>query len=115
MKVLVLDVTQEILHILSSYVKLFGHEVYEASDGREAVQKLQFGQFDIVITDAEITSIDGPEICKFIKSHYQNIYVIGMSGYLSALKDLADAGADFCLAKPFCLNELNKAIDCRSK
>lgn len=114
MKVLVLDVTQEILHILSSYVKLFGHEVDEASDGREALQKLQLGQFDIVITDSEIISIDGPEICKFIKSHFQNIYVIGMSGYLSALKDLADAGADFCLAKPFCLNELKKAIECRS-
>jgi CheY-like chemotaxis protein len=114
MKVLVVDGNRNITQVLSSLLGLFGHAADEASEGREALRKLQIGRFDIVITDSEITSIGGPEICKFIKSHYQNIYVIGMSGYLSALKDLTDAGADFCLAKPFCLNDLKKAIECRS-
>jgi len=114
MKVLVVDGNRNITQVLSSLLGLFGHAADEASEGREALRKLQLGRFDIVITDSEITSIDGPEICKFIKSHYQNIYVIGMSGYLSSLKDLTDAGADFCLAKPFCLNDLKKAIECRS-
>jgi len=114
MKVLVVDGNRNIAQILSSLLELFGHTADEAREGREALQKLQRDHFDIVITDSEITSIGGPEICKFIKLHYQNIYVIGMSGYLSALKDLTDAGADFCLAKPFCLNDLKKAIECRS-
>jgi CheY-like chemotaxis protein len=113
MKVLVVDGNQNITRVLSSLLGLFGYLADEASEGREALQKLQRDRFDIVITDSEIVSIDGPEICKFIKLHYQNIYVIGISGYLSALKDLADAGADFCLAKPFCLNELKKAIEHR--
>jgi CheY-like chemotaxis protein len=113
MKVLVIDGNPKIAQVLSSYMKLLGYDADEAIDGREVIRQLQNTHYDIVITDSEITSIDGPEICKFIKSHYQNIYVIGISGYLSALTDLADAGADFCLAKPFCLNELKKAIEHR--
>jgi len=113
MKVLVVDGNQNITGILSCLLGLFGYVTDEASEGRQALQKLEHGKFDIVITDSEVNSIDGPEICKFVKAHFQNIYVIGMSGYLSALKDLSDAGADFCLAKPFCLNQLKKAIECR--
>jgi CheY-like chemotaxis protein len=111
MKVLVIDGNSESAQVLSSLLGLLGYVADEAREGREALQKLQLGRFDIVITDSEIVSIDGPEICKFIKSHYQNIYVIGISGYLSALKDFTDAGADFCLAKPFCLDELKKALE----
>jgi len=113
MKVLVIDGNQNITQVLSCLLGLFGHVADEASEGRLALQKIEDGKFDIIITDSEISSIDGPEICKFVKSNFQNIYVIGMSGYLSALKDLSDAGADFCLAKPFCLQQLKKAIECR--
>jgi CheY-like chemotaxis protein len=111
MKVLVVDGNPKISQVLSSYTKLFGHETDEANDGREAIRQLQSSRYDIVITDSEIISVDGAELCKFIKSHFQEIYIIGISGYLSALKDLEDAGADICLPKPFCLNELKNAIE----
>jgi hypothetical protein len=42
------------------------------------------------------------------------MYIIGMSGYLSALKDLADAGADICFSKPFDVDLVRKAMDCRT-
>ena len=60
----------------------------------EAVCKLQGSRYDIVVTDSEIIGVDGAKLCKYMKSHFQDIYVIGISGYLSALKDLADAGAN---------------------
>jgi len=113
MKVLVVEGNWRIAQVLSSFVKLCGHVVDEASDGREAIRQLQSSRYDIVITDSEIISVDGPELCKFIKSHFQDIYIIGISGYLSALKDLADAGADICFSKPFDIDQVRKAIDCR--
>ena len=113
MKVLVVEGNWGIAQVLSSFVKLCGHVVDEASDGREAIRQLQSSRYDIVITDSEIISVDGPELCKFIKSHFRDVYVIGMSGYLSALKDLADAGADICFSKPFDIDQVRKAIDCR--
>ena len=112
MKVLVVEGNWGIAQVLSSFVKLCGHVVDEASDGRDAIHKLQGGRYDIVITDSEIISVDGPELCKFIKSHFQDIYIIGISGYLSALKDLKDAGADICFSEPFDINYLKRAIDC---
>jgi len=113
MKVLVVEGNWNIAQVLSSFVKLCGHVVDEASDGRDAIHKLQGGRYDIVITDSEIIGVDGPELCKFIKSHFQDIYIIGISGYLSALKDLADAGADVCFSMPFDVDQVRKAIDCR--
>ena len=113
MKVLIVEGNWNIAQVLSSFVKLCGHVVDEASDGREAIRRLQGSRYDVVITDSEIISIDGPELCKFVKSHFRDVYVIGMSGYLSALKDLADAGADICFSMPFDVDQIRKAIDCR--
>jgi DNA-binding response OmpR family regulator len=110
MKVLVVDGNRKISQVLSSYIKLFGYETDEADNGRDAIRQMQRSGYDIVITDSEIIGIDGPELCKFIRSHYQDIYIIGISGYPSALKDLEDAGADICFSKPFYLDELRKAI-----
>jgi CheY-like chemotaxis protein len=111
MKMLVVDGNRKISQVLSSYIEFIGHKTDQANNGREAIRQLQSSRYDIVITDSEIISVDGAELCKFIKSHFQEIYIIGISGYLSALKDLEDAGADICLPKPFCLNELKNAIE----
>jgi DNA-binding response OmpR family regulator len=113
MKVLVVESNSGIAQLLSSFLRRCGHVVDEASYGREAIHKLQSSRYDIVITDSEIIGVDGAELCKYIKTHAQDIYVIGISGYLSALKDLADAGADVCFSKPFDIDLLRKAIDCR--
>ena len=112
MKVLVVEGNWRIAQVLSSFVKLCGHVVDEASDGREAIRQLQCSQYDIVITDSEIISVDGAELCRFIKSHFQDIHIIGISGDLSALEDLADAGADICFSMPFDIDQVRKAIDC---
>ncbi|HET6490343.1 MAG TPA: response regulator [Syntrophales bacterium] len=114
MKVLIVEGNSDISQVLSSFLSLFGHVVDEANNGREAIRQIQSVRYDVVITDSEMISIDGAELCKFIKSHNQDIYVIGISGYLSALKDLADAGADVCFPKPFDISQLKKVIDCRS-
>ncbi len=113
MKVLIVEGHSGISQVLSSFLSLFGHVVDEANNGREAIRRIESIPYDIVITDSEIISIDGAELCKFIKSHSRNIYIIGISGYLSALKDLADAGADICFSKPFDIGQLKIAIDCR--
>ncbi len=113
MRALVVDGNQKIVQILSSFFRLFGYCVDEARDGREAVRHLLANRYDMVITDSELINIDGPELCKFIKSHCQGVYIIGMSGYLSALDDLKDSGADACFAKPFDLHALRPLIEGR--
>lgn len=111
MKLLVVDDNPDILQILSSIITLFGHGVDEAGDGLEAIRLLQHGQYDVVVTDADMPRVDGIQLCRFVKAQRPDIPVIGMSGDLSALKRMENAGADFCLPKPFGLDEILSAIE----
>ncbi len=112
MHVLVVEGNAGVSQVLSAFLERCGHSVDEAYEGRSAIRQIQCHRYDVVITDSEIISIDGPELCKFIKSYFRDIFIIGISGYLSALDDLKDAGADICFSKPFDINHLKKAIDC---
>ena len=98
MNFLVVDDNPDILNLVSSIIKLFGHGADEANDGFEAIEQFQNHRYDVVITDAEMPKIDGSKLC------------IGMSGSSSALKGLEDAGADVCLSKPFSMHTLEAAI-----
>lgn len=110
MKFLVVDDIAAILNLVSSILKLFGHGADEANDGFEAIEQIQNHRYDVVITDAEMPRIDGLALCKYLKSQESGIYIIGMSGSLTALQGLKEAGADVCLSKPFSLHSLEEAI-----
>jgi CheY-like chemotaxis protein len=111
MRLLVVDDNPDILHLLSSIITLFGHGVDEAGDGHEAIRLLQKGRYDIVVTDVNMPRVDGVQLCRFVKTQRPDIHVIGMSGDLSSLKKMENAGADICLPKPFGLDELRSAIE----
>jgi CheY-like chemotaxis protein len=111
MKLLVVDDNRDILQILSSMLVFFGHGVDEAGDGLEAIGLLQQGRYDVVVTDADMPRVDGVQLCKFLKTQLPDIHVVGMSGDLSSLKELKNAGADICLPKPFGLDEFKSAIE----
>ena len=113
MKLLVVDDSPDIVEILSSMMELIGHQVSKAYDGTEAVKQLLNNRYDVVITDAKMPIMGGVELCKFIKSQFPGVYIIGISGYLEALKELKDAGADICFSKPFRIEEVEEAIENR--
>jgi CheY-like chemotaxis protein len=112
-KLLVVDDNPDILQTLSSMISLFGHGVDEACDGLEAILLLRQGRYDIVVTDADMPRVDGVQLCRFVKGQHADIRVIGISGDLSALKEMKNAGADICLPKPFGLDEFQAAIENR--
>ena len=113
MRLLIVDDSPEIVELLSSLMEIIGHEVNKAYDGTEAVQQLLNNRYEVVITDAKMPIMDGVELCKFIKSRFPDVYIIGISGYPEALKELKKAGADICLSKPFTFEEVEEAIESR--
>jgi DNA-binding response OmpR family regulator len=110
MRLLVVDDDPSVVDILSFSMKESGYEVDEASDGAEAIELLQNNSYDIAIIDAVMPKMKGAEVCKFIKSHYPNMYVIGISGYPDSLKKLKNEGADICFTKPFNIDQIKRAI-----
>jgi DNA-binding response OmpR family regulator len=115
MKLLVVDDSPEITELLSVAMELFGHRVDEATDGVMAVERLKHGAYDVVITDAEMPRMGGAEVCKFMKKHFPEVYIIGMSGCQKALDTLMDAGADICFAKPFNVSEIAETVESRCR
>jgi len=113
MKMLIVDDSPEVVEILSTILKLSGHGVDEACDGIEAVRRLRENWYDIVITDAKMPGMGGVEVCNFLKAEFPGVYIIGISGSSSALKELKDAGAHICFSKPFHLDELEEAVENR--
>jgi CheY-like chemotaxis protein len=111
MKLLVVDDHPGIVQVLSSIVAHIGHQADNAGGGFEAMERLKSNRYDIVITDAEMPGGDGIKLCKYIKTRFSDVYVIGMSGNPLALQNLRNAGADVCLLKPFGMDELNEAIE----
>jgi DNA-binding response OmpR family regulator len=111
MKLLIIDDCSENVEILSTAMELSGHRVDEAYDGIEAIERLQNDSYDVVIVDAEMPRMGGVEVCKFLKSRFLDVYVIGMSGCLLSMIELKDAGADICLSKPFHIELLEEIIE----
>jgi len=111
MKLLIVDDCIEVVNILTSFLELSGYKIDKALDGIEAVELLRNNSYDVVITDAEMPRMGGVELCKFIKSDFPAIYIIGISGSFYALAELKAAGADICFSKPFHIDEIEKVIE----
>ena len=110
MRMLVVDDDSNVVNILSSELKQSGHEVDEAHDGTEAVERLQNNSYDVAIIDAMMPKMNGAEVCKFIRSKSPTTYIIGMSGYAESLKKLKNEGADICFTKPFSIEQIQRAV-----
>jgi DNA-binding response OmpR family regulator len=110
MRLLVVDDDPNVVNILSLELKQSGHEVDEAHDGIEAVERLQNNSYDVAIIDAIMPRMNGSEVCKFIKSHFPTMYIIGISGYSDSLKKFKNEGADICFTKPLNIDQIRRAI-----
>lgn len=81
-----------------------GHEVVTASDGAEALQRLESGRFDVVVTDMKMPKLDGIELLKRIKQGPQaDLEVIMMTAYgsIPVAVEAVKLGAFDFLTKPF--------------
>ncbi len=92
-----------------------GYHVFEAANGKHAMECLKNESPDLVITDIIMEEMDGVEIIMEIRENYPDIKIIAMSGgsKISAahyLESASDLGADYAFTKPFALPDMLKAI-----
>ena len=113
MKLLIVDDCVDSVNILSSLLGFSGHQIQKAQNGIEALELLRNNSYEVVITDAEMPGMGGVELCRFIKSDFPDLYIIGISGSFRSLQELKAAGADICFPKPFHIDAIEKAIEDR--
>jgi DNA-binding response OmpR family regulator len=92
-----------------------GHEVLQASDGRQGLDIFHAAQFDLVLTDLVMPGKEGVETIIELRRENPSLKIIAMSGGMPRSNfylDLAShLGAQRTLAKPFTPTELLGVID----
>ena len=110
--ILVVDDEPSVVELLSEYLRTRGHTVCIATDGIQALDRLEEGGIDVVLTDMKMPKVSGPELLQTIKKRGYPVATILMTGYGtidSAVRSLK-AGAHDYLLKPFSLRELYAAL-----
>lgn len=109
MKILVAEDEPLLLKTIEMRLKKEGYEVILAADGREAMQQIDAGQPDLIITDIMMPFASGLEIIGKVKQNdAENIPVIILSamGQENTVLEAFNLGADDYVTKPFSPNEL---------
>ncbi|MFZ4441586.1 MAG: response regulator, partial [Syntrophales bacterium] len=114
MRILVVDDNIDIRLLLSKMLIGKGHEVFTATDGREALAVLEKEKIPFVISDWLMPIMDGVELCKRIRAAsfpwYVYIIILTSNDSKGNLVVAMEAGADDYIAKPFDKNELSVRI-----
>ncbi len=106
-KLLVVDDEYRIREIIKKYAVFEGHEVAEACDGLDAIDKALKGDYDLIIMDIMMPELDGFSACREIRKHKSTPIIV-----LSARGDEYDRihgfelGIDDYVVKPFSPKEL---------
>lgn len=107
MKILIVDDESLIRDVIKEYLILENYSVYEASNGKEAIEQVKRHQFDLIIMDIMMPEMDGYTAVKEIKKLYDVPFIM-----LSARSEEYDKligfelGIDDYVTKPFSPKEL---------
>ena len=105
-RILAVDDSPAMRQMVSVTLRSAGHEVVEASDGRDAldIAKKQ-PAMDLVITDINMPNMDGITLVKELRqlAHYQGVPLLVLTTEASAQKKQEGkaAGATGWIVKPF--------------
>lgn len=93
---------------IKEYLKISRAVVVTASSGAEALEKLDEGYFDLVITDKGMPGMPGDELAKRIKQLRPNLPIILMTGFGAFMKARGEQpeGVDLIVSKPVSYNDL---------
>ena len=91
------------------------HNVDEATNGESAIEKISTGSYHIAIVDLWMSGIDGIGIIRSVMASKIKpkpaFILLSPINKQSILVEASEAGADFCLLKPFDNNSLVGHID----
>lgn len=110
-KILIVEDDPNIAKLVEATVAIGGYEGVVCSNGAEAFEKMEHGNFDLILLDVMLPEIDGFELMEYIRP--MKVPVIFLTAK-SAVKDRVKGlklGAEDYIVKPFEVIELLARID----
>lgn len=106
-RILIVDDEPSITEFVSYAMQKEGYETEVASDGEQALMKIEDQHFDLFMLDIMLPGIDGYELCRRIRAKMSTpiLFLSARDTELNKVVGL-ELGADDYLAKPFGVREL---------
>lgn len=116
MRILVVDDEELIKEVVSEYANSEGYSCDTASDGEEAIEKVQANKYDCIIMDVMMPKVDGFTAIQKIKE-FSDQPIICLSARTEEFDKLHgfDLGIDDYVTKPFSPKELMARIKAVTK
>jgi CheY-like chemotaxis protein len=109
---LIVDDNPNMASLLSEMLELFDYSSERASDGDEALEKLEKSEYSIVISDMRMPNMTGLELLEHVKNKHPKMPVVIISGY--AMKDETSPSGhkpDGFLSKPFLMSDIERLLN----
>ena len=111
-KILVVDDEENIREVIREYAEFEGHEVDEACDGMQAVEKAREKDYDIIIMDIMMPRLDGYLACKEIRKFKQTpVLMLSARGEEYDKLFGFELGIDDYVVKPFSPKEVMARVN----
>ncbi|MCX7747068.1 MAG: response regulator transcription factor [Clostridia bacterium] len=101
-KILVVDDDLHIRELVGLFLRNEGFDIVEASDGVDALSKLEAIKVDMAILDVMMPNMDGWKLCAELRKHYDiPLLMLTVKGETSQKVKGFQLGTDDYLVKPF--------------
>ena len=113
--ILVVDDSPTVRKLISGKLEKCGHDVICASDGVEAMERLEHFIPDLILLDITMPRMDGYQVCKTIRSNATTkdvpvVMISGKDGFFDKVRGRM-AGTTGYITKPFGPETLMKAVE----
>lgn len=102
--------------LLSEILKDLGHEYEEVENGKQAIEALEQGNYDLVLMDIEMPVMNGLETTRYIRKNsperIRKIPVVALTAHNPSLffDDFKDIGFSELLTKPYSIDKIRMLI-----
>ncbi|CAH0118224.1 Heme response regulator HssR [Paenibacillus sp. CECT 9249] len=101
-KILIVDDDPHIRELVGLFLRNEGFDVYEASDGLEALELLESVKADMIILDVMMPNMDGWKLCAELRKSYDlPVLMLTAKGQTADKVKGFELGTDDYLVKPF--------------
>lgn len=111
-RVLIVDDTKNIRLLLTTCLEIENYSADTACDGREALEKLEDNEYDLVFLDIKLPGMSGTEVLRKIRAAGNNTPVIIMTAF-GTVKNAVECtrlGAVHYLQKPFTADKVRSIL-----
>ncbi|MCA9815318.1 MAG: response regulator [Candidatus Obscuribacterales bacterium] len=110
-KVLVVEDDEFLQELLAECIETCDHSVVKAGTGKDALEQIAGGEFDVILLDWQLPDMEGISILEQYRSGDGKAKVVMLTGMRDKADEVIKLGADEFLAKPFKMHEVLNMLE----